>query len=151
MSDEGASIGDTVSADTVSETSFFREKNNNSVAPVLPRSVARPEGHRPKTAMVHSLSLEKQAKRVQCTHHRLVCLLPRNMCEFSYEYASGLALKNGWIFGDFSVVSVSLEMQHKNSSKNSRKKIQNELRDRFREDNSENSGNIRSATFLTLP
>ena len=52
------------------------------------------------------------------------------------------------IFGEFYQVSVSHETKHENSSKisgNIRSKIREEIRDK----NSKNSGNFRSATFLT--
>ena len=38
--------------------------NTTTVAPLLSRSVARPRGHRGKKAMVHTILLGKQGKRV---------------------------------------------------------------------------------------
>ena len=53
------------------------------------------------------------------------------------------------IFGEFFLVSASHETKHENSSKNSGK-IRREIRGKIRDKNSKNSGNFRSATFLTL-
>ena len=52
------------------------------------------------------------------------------------------------IFGEIFLVSVSHETKHENSSKNSGK-IRSKIRGEIRAENSENSGNFRSATFLT--
>ena len=52
------------------------------------------------------------------------------------------------IFGEFFLVSVSHEMKHENSSKNSGK-IQSKIRGKIRDEKLKNSGNFRSATFLT--
>ena len=51
------------------------------------------------------------------------------------------------IFGDFFLVSVSHETKHEKSSKNSGK-IRREIRGKIRDENSKNSENFRSATFL---
>ena len=48
------------------------------------------------------------------------------------------------IFGEFLLVSVSHKMKHENSLKNSGK-----IRGKTRDEKSKNSGNFRSATFLT--
>ena len=48
------------------------------------------------------------------------------------------------IFGEFFLVSVSHETKHEKSSKNSGK-----IRGKIRDENSKNSGNFPSATFLT--
>ena len=52
------------------------------------------------------------------------------------------------IFGEFFLVSVSHETKHEKSSKNS-VKIRSKVRGKIRDENSKNSGNFRSATFLT--
>ena len=48
------------------------------------------------------------------------------------------------IFGEFFLVCVSHETKHEKSSKNSGK-----IRGKIRDENSKNSENFRSATFLT--
>ena len=53
------------------------------------------------------------------------------------------------VFGEFFLVSVSHETKHEKSSKNSGK-IRSKIRGKIRDKNSKNSGNFRSATFLTL-
>ena len=53
------------------------------------------------------------------------------------------------IFGEFFLVSVSHERKHEKSSKNAGK-IRSKTRGKIRDENSKNSGNFRSATFLTL-
>ena len=53
------------------------------------------------------------------------------------------------IFGEFFLVSVSHETKHEKSSKNSGK-IRSKIRGKIRDENSKNSGNFRSATFLCL-
>ena len=52
------------------------------------------------------------------------------------------------IFGEFFLVSVSHETKHQKSSKISGK-FQSKIRGKIRDENSKNSGNFRSATFLT--
>ena len=61
--------------------------------------------------------------------------------EFCIEKMAG-------IFGEFFLVSVSHETKHKKSSKNSGK-IRRKIREKIRDENSKNSRNFRSATFLT--
>ena len=51
------------------------------------------------------------------------------------------------IFGEFILVSVSRETKHENSSKNSGE-ILSKIRGKIRDENSKNSENFRSATFL---
>ena len=58
------------------------------------------------------------------------------------------ALKNGRDFGDFFLVSVSDETKHEKSLKKSGK-IRSKIRGKIRDKNLKNSGNFRSATFLT--
>ena len=53
------------------------------------------------------------------------------------------------IFGGFFLVSVSHETKHEKSSKNSGK-IRSKIRGKIRDKNWKNSGNFRSATFLTF-
>ena len=53
------------------------------------------------------------------------------------------------ILGEFFLVSVSHETKHEKSSKNSGK-IRSKIRGKIRDENSKNSGNFRSATFLAL-
>ena len=52
------------------------------------------------------------------------------------------------IFGEFFLVSVSHETKHEKSSKNS-EKIRSKIRGKIRAENLKNSGNFRSAAFLT--
>ena len=52
------------------------------------------------------------------------------------------------IFGEFFLVSVSHETKRENSSKKSGK-IRSKIRGKIRDENSKNSGNFRSAIFLT--
>ena len=52
------------------------------------------------------------------------------------------------IFGEFFLVSVSNETKRERSSKNSGK-IRSKIRGKIRDKISKNSGNFRSATFLT--
>ena len=53
------------------------------------------------------------------------------------------------IFGEIFVVSVSWKTKHENSSKPFRRKLGGKLREKIWDENSKNSGNFRSATFLT--
>ena len=52
------------------------------------------------------------------------------------------------IFGEFFLVSVSHETKREKSSKNSGK-IRSKIRGKVRDEMSKNSGDFRSATFLT--
>ena len=52
------------------------------------------------------------------------------------------------IFGDFFLVSVSHETKREKSSNNSGK-VRSKIRGKIRDEISKNSGNLRSATFLT--
>ena len=52
------------------------------------------------------------------------------------------------IFGEFFLVSVSHETKHEKSSKNSGK-IRSKIRGKIRDKKFKNSGNFRSAAFLT--
>ena len=79
----------------------------------------------------------------------LLCLLSRKLLCILFSYLPGnFALKMAGIFGDFFLVSASHETKHENSSKNSgkiRSKIGGKSGTKIRK----NSGNFRSATFLT--
>ena len=52
------------------------------------------------------------------------------------------------ILGEILLSSVSHETKHEKFAKNSGK-IRSKIRGKFRDENSKNSGNFRSATFLT--
>ena len=74
---------------------------------------------------------------------------PEKFCEYFFRICLGiLHWKMAGIFGEFFLVSVSHETKHENSSKNSGK-IRREIRGKIRDKNLKNSGNFRSATFLT--
>ena len=79
----------------------------------------------------------------------LLCLLSRKVLWIFFCICLGiLHWKMAGIFGEFFLVSVSHETKHENSSKNSRK-FRSKIRGKIRDENSKNSGNFRSATFLT--
>ena len=74
---------------------------------------------------------------------------PEEFCEYFFRVCLGiLHWKMAGIFGEFFRVSVSHETKHEKSSKNSGK-IRSKIRGKIRDENSKNSGNFRSATFLT--
>ena len=72
--------------------------------------------------------------------------LQKTLVDFFFELAHWKMLG---IFGDFfGGVPVSRETKHENSSKFS-EKIRSKIWDKIRDENSKNSGNFRSATFVT--
>ena len=74
---------------------------------------------------------------------------PEEFCEYLFGVCLGiLHWKMAGIFGEFFLVSVSHETKHEKSSKNSGK-IRSKIRGKIRDENSKNSGDFRSATFLT--
>ena len=74
---------------------------------------------------------------------------PENFCGFFLRTCLGiLHWKLAGIFSEFFLVSVPQEMKHENSSNNSGN-IRSKIRGKIRDENSKNSGNFRSATFLT--
>ena len=89
------------------------------------------------------------AQRILRRHFLLLCLLSRRILWIFFPCLTGnFALKNGGDFWWIFLVSVSHETKHEKSSKISGK-IRRKIRDKIRDENSKNSGNFRSATFLT--
>ena len=74
---------------------------------------------------------------------------PENFCGFFFEFAWRFCIEKwrGFLI-NFFMVSVSHETKHENSWKNSGT-IRSKIRGKIRDENSKNSGNFRSATFLT--
>ena len=83
------------------------------------------------------------------SHFVTLPLLQKHFVDFFFELAWEFCIEKGRgflvIFGELFLVSVSWETKHENSSKNSAQ-IRSKIRDKIR---GENSGNFRSATFLT--
>ena len=81
----------------------------------------------------------------------LLCPLSRRklLWNFFFGFAWGFCIEKcrGFLV-NFFLVSVSHETKHENSSKNSGK-TRSKIRGKIRDGNSKNSGNFRSATFLT--
>ena len=74
---------------------------------------------------------------------------PENFCGFLLRICLKiLHWKMAGIFGEIFLVSVSHERKQENSPKIS-EKIRSKIRGEIRDENSKNSGNFRSATFLT--
>ena len=74
---------------------------------------------------------------------------PEEFCEYFFRVCLGiLHWKMAGISGEFFLVSVSHETKREKSSKNSGK-IRSKIRGKIRDEISKNSGNFRSATFLT--
>ena len=80
----------------------------------------------------------------------LLCLLSRNILGFVFPYLPGnFALKNGgdfwWIFSGLRFTRNEARKLLKRFGENSEREIRGKIRDKI----SKNSGNFRSATFLT--
>ena len=78
--------------------------------------------------------------------------LQKNFVNICFVFAWEFCIEMAGNFGEFFLVSVSPKMKHEKSSENSgkiRSKIRSKIRGKIRDENSKNSGNFRSATFLT--
>ena len=110
--------------------------------PPAPRRVFRGRGFPKDPAVLKNTAIIVIYMR---GNHYFACS-PKNFVNiFFFVFAWEFSIEK-WqgIFGEFFLVSVSHETKHEKSSKNSGK-----IRSKIRGENSKNSGNFHSATFLT--
>ena len=105
--------------------------------------------HLPPWGLAHWAATAPRAVAVHLSPSVYFARSPENFCGFFLRTCLGiLHCKMIGIFGEFFLVCGSHEMKHEKSSKISGK-IRSKIRGKIRDKNSKNSGNFRSATFLT--
>ena len=119
-------------------------KSTSSKLCFCPRGVMRWEGGEAGCRVLHLIEI----RSTNLTTFNYFACSPEEFCEYFFRVCLGiLHWKMAGIFGEFFLVSVSHETKHEKSWRNSGK-IRSKIRGKIRDENSKNSGNFRSATFL---